>query len=40
MGSLPFVESFVSEAFQEDLNMTVNIFMLIHPQVAFAMFLL
>jgi hypothetical protein len=40
MGSLPFVESFVSEAFHEDLNMIVSLPMLIDPPVAFVMFLL
>jgi hypothetical protein len=39
MGSLPFVESFVSKAFQEDLNTIVNFPMFINLVVVFAMFL-
>jgi hypothetical protein len=39
VGFLPFVESFVSEAFQEDFNTISNFPMLANPQVAFMMLL-
>jgi hypothetical protein len=32
MGSLPFVESFVLEVFQEDLNMIASLPMFANPQ--------
>jgi hypothetical protein len=39
MGYLPYVEPFVSKAFQEDLNTIVNLPIFINPLVAFVMFL-
>jgi len=38
MGYLPFVESFVSKALQEDLNMIINLAMLVDLRVTFVMF--
>jgi DNA phosphorothioation-dependent restriction protein DptG len=38
MNFLPFVESFVPEVFQEDLNIIANLLMLIDFHAAFAMF--
>jgi len=37
VGSLPFVESFVSKVFQEDLNTIINLLMLVDLQTTFAM---
>jgi hypothetical protein len=37
MGSLPFVESFVSKAFQEDFNMIANLTMFADPHAIFVM---
>ncbi len=34
MGSLPFVESFISKAFWEDINTISSLFMLVNPHVA------
>jgi hypothetical protein len=39
MGSWPFVESFVLEAFQKDFNMIINLPMLLDTQATFAMIL-
>ncbi len=36
-GSLPFVESFISKAFWEDINTVSSLFMLVNPHVAFVM---
>jgi hypothetical protein len=35
---MPFVESFIAKAFQEDLNTIASLPMFIHPQIAFVMF--
>jgi hypothetical protein len=39
MGSMPLVESFVIEAFQEDFNTIINLLMFTNPQTTFTMFL-
>jgi hypothetical protein len=39
MGSLPFVKSFVLEAFQEDFNTITNLLTLAYIHATFAMFL-
>lgn len=36
---MPFVESFVVEAFQEDFNTIINLLVFVDPHIAFAMFL-
>jgi len=38
MGSLPFVESFVSKAFQKDLDMIISLLMFADPHATFVMF--
>jgi len=38
MGSMPFEESFVIEALQEDFNTIINLLMLANPHVIFMMF--
>ncbi len=40
MGSLPFVESFVSKVHQEDFSLIVSLPMFVDLQVVFAMYLL
>jgi hypothetical protein len=37
VGFLPFVESFVSEVFQENFNIIVIFLMLVDPQITFVM---
>jgi hypothetical protein len=38
MGSMPFVQSFVIEAFQEDFSTIINLLMFAYPQTTFMMF--